>query len=145
MKAVISVTGKDGVGIVAKVSTKCAEYGVNIIDISQSVLSEYFAMIMLADIDKLSVPFADFVDAMAVVGKDKNLDVGCIGEPFCAAVEKVEFVFSVKYCAVFAVCASAVASFTNVSVFRKGCAYCVYPRNIGLLNSEGIGHISLEH
>ena len=34
MKAVISVTGKDGVGIVAKVSTKCAEYGVNIIDIS---------------------------------------------------------------------------------------------------------------
>ena len=75
MKAVITVTGKDSVGIIAKVSAECAKYDANIVDISQSVLSEYFAMIMLADIDKLSVPFADFVDAMAAVGKDKNLDV----------------------------------------------------------------------
>ena len=43
MKAVISVTGKDGVGIVAKVSVKCAEFGANIIDISQTVLDGYFA------------------------------------------------------------------------------------------------------
>ena len=51
MKAVITVTGKDSVGIIAKVSTECAKYDANIVDISQSVLSEYFAMIMLADID----------------------------------------------------------------------------------------------
>ena len=70
MKAVITVTGKDSVGIIASVSNECAKYGANIVDISQSVLSEYFAMIMLADIDKLSVPFSDFVDAMACVGKD---------------------------------------------------------------------------
>ena len=43
MKAVISVTGKDGVGIVAKVSVKCAECGANIVDISQTVLDGYFA------------------------------------------------------------------------------------------------------
>ena len=48
MKAVISVTGKDGVGIVSKVSSKCADCGANIIDISQTVLDGYFAMIMLS-------------------------------------------------------------------------------------------------
>ena len=61
MKAVISVTGKDGVGIVAKVSTLCAEYGVNIIDISQTVLDGYFAMILIAQADELQIPFGDFV------------------------------------------------------------------------------------
>ena len=80
MKAVITVTGKDSVGIIANIATECAKYDANIVDISQSVLSEYFAMILLADIDKLSVPFADFVDAMAEVGKDKNLDVHVMHE-----------------------------------------------------------------
>lgn len=80
MKAVITVTGKDSVGIIASVSNECAKYDANIVDISQSVLSEYFAMIMLADIDKLSVPFSDFVDAMAVLGKDKGLSVQVMHE-----------------------------------------------------------------
>ena len=80
MKAVITVTGKDSVGIIASVANECAKYDANIVDISQSVLSEYFAMIMLADIDKLSVPFADFVDSMALVGKDRGLDVHVMHE-----------------------------------------------------------------
>ena len=53
MKAVITVTGKDAMGIIAKVSAECADKGANIIEITQSVLSEYFAMIMIADIDNL--------------------------------------------------------------------------------------------
>jgi ACT domain-containing protein len=57
MKAVITVTGKDNVGIVAKVATECSQMGANIIDISQSVLREYFAMIVLVDIDNLSCAF----------------------------------------------------------------------------------------
>ena len=80
MKAVITVTGKDSVGIIANVANECAKYDANIVDISQSVLSEYFAMIMLADIDKLSVPLSDFVDAMACVGKDKGLSVQVMHE-----------------------------------------------------------------
>lgn len=80
MKAVITVTGKDSVGIIASVANECAKFDANIVDISQSVLSEYFAMIMLADIDKLSVPFADFVDAMAGIGKDKGLSVQVMHE-----------------------------------------------------------------
>ena len=55
MKAVISVVGRDAVGIIAKVSTECAECGVNILDISQSVLDGYFTMIMISDIDDISV------------------------------------------------------------------------------------------
>lgn len=80
MKAVITVTGKDNVGIIAGVSTLCAEKGANILDITQSVLSEYFAMIMLADVDGLNVPFADFADALTVYGQSKNLDIHTMHE-----------------------------------------------------------------
>ena len=59
MKAVITVTGKDSVGIIAKVSALCAEHDANIVDITQSVMQEYFAMIMLVEIDSLKVKFAD--------------------------------------------------------------------------------------
>ena len=54
MKAVISVTGCDAIGIIAKVSGVCAEFDVNIVDISQTVLQEYFSMIMVVEIDKIS-------------------------------------------------------------------------------------------
>ncbi len=80
MKAVITVTGKDAMGIIAKVSNCCAEYGANIVDISQSVLSNYFAMIMLVDIDKLNIAFADFVDKMAGIGKDSGLVIHTMHE-----------------------------------------------------------------
>ena len=80
MKAVITVTGKDSVGIIAKVSGECAKYGANIVDISQSVLSEYFAMIMLADIDALSLPFSDFVDKLDSMGKDNGLSINVMHE-----------------------------------------------------------------
>lgn len=80
MKAVITVTGKDSVGIIAKVATECAEYSANIVDISQSVLSEYFAMIMLADIDELSIPFSDFVDKLAALGQGCGLDIHVMHE-----------------------------------------------------------------
>ena len=80
MKAVISVTGKDNVGIIAAVSTMCAEKGANIIDITQSVLQEYFAMIMLAEIDKLNVPFSQFVDGLTALGKEKGLEIHTMHE-----------------------------------------------------------------
>lgn len=80
MKEVITVTGKDNVGIIAGVSTLCAEKGANILDITQSVLSEYFAMIMLADVDGLNVPFADFADMLSVYGQSKGLDIHTMHE-----------------------------------------------------------------
>ena len=80
MKAVITVTGKDTVGIIASVSAVCAESGANIVDITQSVLGEYFAMIMLVEIDELKVPFADFADKMAAEGKTLGLDIRAMHE-----------------------------------------------------------------
>ena len=80
MKAVITVTGKDTVGIIADVATACAKHGANILDITQSVLGEYFAMIMLADISTLGIEFSDFVDLLANMGKEKNLVIHTMHE-----------------------------------------------------------------
>ena len=67
MKAVVTVTGKDKVGIIAMASAECAKYGANIIDISQTVLSEYFAMIMMVSLEGLTVDFAQEQEASCIV------------------------------------------------------------------------------
>ncbi|HVI41105.1 MAG TPA: ACT domain-containing protein [Anaerovoracaceae bacterium] len=54
MRAVITVIGRDMVGILAKVSTTCAEANANVIEVTQSVLQEFFAMVMLIDIEKMN-------------------------------------------------------------------------------------------
>ena len=76
MKAVISVTGRDSMGIIAKVSCSCAEFGANIIDISQTVLSEYFAMII-------------FVDKMAELGKAQNLEIHTMHEDIFNSMHRI--------------------------------------------------------
>ena len=55
MKAVISVFGKDMVGILAKVSTTCAEANANVIEVTQSILDNYFVMIMMVDISMMNI------------------------------------------------------------------------------------------
>ena len=88
-KAVISVTGKDNVGIIAKVSNVCAQDGANIIDISQTVLKEYFAMIMLVEIDCLTVPFTEFVDRVAEIGKENGLEIHTMHEDIFNAMHRI--------------------------------------------------------
>ena len=61
MKAVVSVIGRDSVGIIAKVSSGCAEYGANILDISQTVLNEYFTMIMIVDISSITEKLTELI------------------------------------------------------------------------------------
>lgn len=80
MRAVITVIGHDAVGILAKVSTRCSEYNANVIEVTQSVLQDMFAMIMLVDISKLSVPFAELSDHMAGLGKELNLSIHAMHE-----------------------------------------------------------------
>ncbi|MBO5870714.1 MAG: ACT domain-containing protein [Clostridia bacterium] len=88
-KSVISVTGKDNVGIIAKVSNICAEYGANIIDISQTVLQDYFAMIMIVEIDALTLPFTDFVDKVAMLGKENGLEIHAMHEDIFDSMHKI--------------------------------------------------------
>ena len=63
MRAVISVIGKDTVGILAAVSVKCAEYNINILDVTQSVLQDIFTMVMVIDISDISSDFATLADS----------------------------------------------------------------------------------
>lgn len=89
MKAVITVTGRDTVGIIAKVSNVCADYGVNIRDISQSVLDEYFAMIMLAEIDGLTVKFSEFSDRLAALGEEQGLRIDAMHEDIFNSMHRI--------------------------------------------------------
>ena len=89
MKAVITVIGKDQVGIIAAVSAKCADFGANILEITQSVLDKYFAMIMIADIDALREDFAAFADALAALGREKGLEIRCMHEDIFASMHTI--------------------------------------------------------
>jgi ACT domain-containing protein len=89
MKAVITVVGHDAKGIIAKVSAKCADAGANIIDISQSVLNEYFAMIMIIEIAELNRPFTEFSNDLKALGKAENLDIRAMHESIFDAMHKI--------------------------------------------------------
>ena len=69
MRAVLTVVGKDKTGIIARVSGFLAERGVNILDISQTILSDYFAMIMLVDLSEAKTELAVLADECAEMGK----------------------------------------------------------------------------
>ncbi len=76
-------------GIIAKVAAGCAEYGANIIDISQSVLKEYFAMIMIVDIDRLYIDFGEFVDKMKKLGEDSGLVIQTMHDDIFTAMHSI--------------------------------------------------------
>lgn len=80
MNAVLSVVGKDTVGILASVAAKCAEHKVNINDVSQTIIGGYFTMFMNVTIDDLDIEFNKFVDEIQVLGKEKNLEIHCMHE-----------------------------------------------------------------
>ena len=89
MKAVVTVVGHDSKGIIAKVSAKCAEAGANITEISQSVLKEYFAMIMVIEIEDINMPFTEFVDAMRKLGEDNDLDIRTMHEDIFNSMHRI--------------------------------------------------------
>lgn len=89
MNAIITVVGKDGKGIIASVSARCAEVGANIVEISQTVLKDYFAMIMLIDISELNMPFTDFVDDMKKLGESRDLDIRAMHEDIFNSMHKI--------------------------------------------------------
>lgn len=89
MKAVVTVVGKDSMGIIAKVSTACAEVGANIEDITQSVLKEYFAMVMVVEIDKLNIPFTELVDRLSRLGAENNLEIRAMHEDIFNSMHRI--------------------------------------------------------
>ena len=89
MRAVITVIGKDMVGILAAVATKCADCGVNVQEVTQSVLDDMFAMIMLVDISDINVGFAEFADMLENLGKERNLMIKAMHEDIFNAMHRI--------------------------------------------------------
>ena len=75
MKAVVTVIGKDQVGIIASVCTDLASYQVNVLDISQTVMQGYFTMMMVVDVSDSTAPLAELAKAMDDKGKAMNLSI----------------------------------------------------------------------
>ena len=89
MKAIITVIGKDTVGILAKVSDACARSNVNIVEVTQSVLQDRFAMIMLVEIDKASVGFDELRERLNSVGESTNTKIHVMHEDIFNSMHKI--------------------------------------------------------
>lgn len=76
-RTIITVVGKDTKGIIAKVCTYLAENNVNILDISQTIVQEYFNMMMIVDMQKMEKPFAEVADELEKLGKSIGVQVKC--------------------------------------------------------------------
>lgn len=89
MKAVISVIGKDTVGILAKVSAKCAEFEVNVDDVTQTVMQDIFTMIMLTDTSKCTVDFDEFSDEMQKLGDEMGMKIHVMHEDIFNSMHRI--------------------------------------------------------
>ncbi len=68
MKAVVTVVGRDTVGILAKITAVCAEHNANVIDVTQSVMQDLFTMVMLLDISKINSDFSELQNMLYGLG-----------------------------------------------------------------------------
>ena len=89
MRAIVTVIGKDRVGIIADVTALLAQYGVNVLDISQTVLQEYFTMIMLVDAAQCTVPFADLARTLDEAGTQRRLQIRAQREDIFNAMHRI--------------------------------------------------------
>ena len=89
MKAIISVVGKDCVGILAGVASQCAECSVNVVDVSQSVLQDMFCMIMVCDISKMTIGFGDFADRLSKYGQERGLCIHTMHEDIFNSMHRI--------------------------------------------------------
>lgn len=89
MQAVISVVGKDKVGILKDVATCCAEHNVNIIDVSQTVLRDMFTMIMLVDISDINIKFGDFSEKMSKYGQEIGMEIRAMHEDIFNSMHRI--------------------------------------------------------
>ena len=88
-KAVITVIGKDMVGILAKVSNMCAEKDVNVLEVTQSILHDMFVMVMLVDITHATVKVADLADTFDALGESLNLKIHVMHEDIFNSMHRI--------------------------------------------------------
>ena len=89
MKTIVTVVGKDRVGIIAGVCTALANFNVNVLDISQTVMQGYFTMLMATDVSKSNIPLARLVSELESVGKDMGLSIRIQREDVFEAMHRI--------------------------------------------------------
>jgi len=89
MNAIITVVGSDKVGIIAKVSAFLAERNINILDISQTVLSGTFVMMMMVDLSSSKKALEDVKQELAVVGESFNVSISLMHEKVFSAMQRI--------------------------------------------------------
>lgn len=89
MRAIVSVIGKDKLGIIARVSTMLFELGINIEDISQTILQNYFTMIMLVDLSKSGKKLSDLSGILENKGKEIGVSIKIQHEDIFNAMHKL--------------------------------------------------------
>ena len=75
MNCIMTVLGKDKVGIIAKVCIYLSEKGVNILDISQTIVKGYFSMLMITDIEKSTVSFEELASGLKKIADELNVEI----------------------------------------------------------------------
>lgn len=89
MRAVITVIGKDNVGILHKVSGVCANYHANVLEVTQSVLQDMFAMIMMVDISGMTADFSKLSDDLSALGTELGLSIHTMHEDIFNAMHRI--------------------------------------------------------
>ncbi len=89
MKAVVTVVGKDRVGIIASVCVKLAEFNINVLDISQTVMQGYFTMMMVVDVSECCLPLAEVCRQMEAKGLEMGLSIRVQREDIFEAMHRV--------------------------------------------------------
>lgn len=88
-KIIITVLGKDTVGIIAKVCTYLADHHMNIEDISQTIVQGYFNMMMIVDISKADATLAQMSEALEAIGQDLGVKIRCQSEDIFTSMHRI--------------------------------------------------------
>ena len=88
-KVIITVVGKDTVGIIAKVCTYLSEGSVNVLDISQTIVSGYFNMMMIVDMANATASFAEISDQLDALGEEIGVTIKCQKEEIFDSMHRI--------------------------------------------------------
>lgn len=89
MRVVLTIVGKDKVGITAKVSNALAEMNINIININQNIMQGFFNMVLIADMAEANVPIAEARDKMAALGEEIGVEIRLQSEEIFSAMHSI--------------------------------------------------------
>lgn len=89
MNAIITVVGRDKVGIIARVSAFLSKHSINIADITQTILSGNFVMMMMVDLDKSDVPIETVRQQLLEEGQDMDVEINIMSEKVFSAMHRI--------------------------------------------------------